>query len=213
MRDYLQEALLPKAELEHGELMAMEVVEEDDAEQSGVKGMKWGVRRSRQERRAAAAKRTAPATDHVKKAVEAGGHKPAEAAKPHGNIQDHVESSSARYSRLADQAKNGGASQMTEQDLKFFNARTDALAKVAKMNEAKPGWLAETSKKVLQTTAQNTMQSIADGVAKKYISGPVLDNLNASAKNAAGSTKVKDKVAEALPKARPIGFAPPTKKK
>lgn len=91
------------------------------------------------------------------------------------------ESSSQRYSRLQAQAKQGKASQMSEQDLKFFNARTEALAKVNKMNESNPSWLAATSKKVLQQAAQNTMQSVADGVAKKYISGPILDGINKAA--------------------------------
>jgi hypothetical protein len=78
---------------------------------------------------------------------------------------------------LAAQAKAGRASDMSETDLKFFNARTEALAKINKMNEKNPSWLSTTSKKVLQQAAQNTMQSVADGVAKKYISGPILESL------------------------------------
>jgi hypothetical protein len=144
----------------------------------GVRGMKWGIRRSSAQLRSAAQTRKVSEakspTDHLKKAA---GQKP-EAKKPGSNIQDHVESSPARYARLAQEAKAGKASQMSEQDLKFFNARTEALQKINKINEKKPGWLADTSKKVLQQTAQNSMQSIADGVAKKYISGPVIDAIN-----------------------------------
>jgi hypothetical protein len=45
------------------------------------------------------------------------------------------------------------------------------------MNESKPGWLGETTKAVAQNAAKNTMQSITDAVAKKYISGPIIDGL------------------------------------
>jgi hypothetical protein len=102
-----------------------------------------------------------------------------ETAKAKSVIESHngAETSSARYSRLAAQAKAGRASDMSETDLKFFNARTEALAKINKMNEKNPSWLSTTSKKVLQQAAQNTMQSVADGVAKKYISGPILESL------------------------------------
>lgn len=144
----------------------------------GVRGMKWGIRRSSAQLRSAAQTRKVSEakspTDHLKKAA---GQK-TDAKKPGSNIQDHVESSPARYARLAAEAKAGRASRMSEQDLKFFNARTDALQKINKLNEQKPGWLAETSKKVLQQTAQNSMQAVADSVANKYVSKPIIDAIN-----------------------------------
>lgn len=146
------------------EYIAAFKVSPNDMLQFGRKGMKWGVRRDRSELRTAGKK--ASTSD-----------KPA-AAGSKGNIQDNVESSSSRYDRIAGTAKAGRAQELTEQDLKFFNARTDALAKVSKMNEVQPSWLAETSKKVIQQTAQNQMQAVADGIAKKYIGGPILDAIN-----------------------------------
>lgn len=148
-----------------------------DALQFGVRGMKWGIRRTDSQL----------AKDHA--ARKSSGEKvtPTKKAESHKSDSPSVkaltgeESSSQRYARLADQAKQGKASSMSEQDLKFFNARTDALAKINKMNEQNPSWLASTSKKVLQQAAQNTMQSVADGVAKKYISSPILDGLNKAA--------------------------------
>lgn len=140
---------------------------------SGVKGMRWGVRRERSELRAAAKARSdSPAkkeTTDGKSTSSSGGSE----KKSSGNIQDNVESSSARYDRLAGQAKSGRSSDMSEQDLKFFNARTDALNKVNKMYEENPSWLKSTSTKVLQQTAQNQMQSLADGLATKYIGDPI----------------------------------------
>lgn len=149
--------------------LGMHKVKEGDAVQYGVKGQQWGVRRSSRQL-AAAAKVNPPAKQVAKKTETA-----APAKKPDGNIQDRVESSSERYARLASQAKAGKADAMTEQDLKFFNARTEALSKINKLNETQPGWLRETSVRVLQQSAQRQMQSIADTVADKYI-GDVLKN-------------------------------------
>lgn len=143
--------------------VAMRIEEGKDAKQYGVKGQQWGVTRSSRALRAAA-KINPPAKQAEKKAEAS-----APANKPSSNIQDHVESSSARYDRLASQAKAGKAKEMTEQDLKFFNARTEALSKVAKLNETQPGWLRDTTTKVVQQSAQRQMQSIADTLADKYI--------------------------------------------
>lgn len=148
--------------------------EPGDKEDSGVKGMKWGVRRTSAQLRAAAATRkgSTPA-----KKTESSTSSSSSSKKSTSDDPPAAETSSQRYARLAQVAKDGGASSLPDADLKFFNARTEAISKINKLNETKPGWLADTSKKVLQQTAQNQMQSIADGVAKKYISGPVLDGL------------------------------------
>lgn len=144
----------------------------------GIMGMRWGRRRTD----------TQIAKDHL--ARKASGEQVTKTAKAaaaeskpadhKSNIQDHVESSSARYSRLAQQAKAGKASDMTEQDLKFFNARTEALAKINKMNQKDEGWLKKTTTTVLQNAAQRQMQTIANGIADKYIASPLLKNLEKS---------------------------------
>lgn len=165
--------------------------EPTDLEHSGVKGMKWGVRRSRTDRKLARHKTATEIVDRVGKIVA--DNKPS-SAKPHGNIQDHVESSAARYDRLKAQAKSGDAKSMTDQDLKFFNARTEALAKINKMNEAQAGWLSTTTKKVVQTAAQKAMQDIANGITDKYVSAPILKGVGAEPKK-----KAKKKEPLALP--------------
>lgn len=141
--------------------------EPEDAEQHGIKGMKWGIRRSSSQLK----------SDTQKRAASGEKVTPTAKAKAATTNADGSETSSARYARLAAQAKAGGASSMNEPDLKFFNSRTEALSKVNKMYQQDPSWLSTTSKKVLQQAAQTTMQSVADGVAKKYISGPILDSL------------------------------------
>lgn len=155
------------------EMVALRVVEDDDAEQSGVKGMRWGVRRSSAALRAAAkARGDAPAKKEStdEKAAASSG---SSVKKPAGNIQDHVESSADRYARLESQARAGKASDMTEQDLKFFNARTEALAKIEKITAEQPSWLKETAVKVVQQSAQKQMQAVADTITDKYIGDPI----------------------------------------
>jgi hypothetical protein len=128
----------------------------------GVKGMKWGVRRDRATLRKEAAKRsTSTSTSTTEK-------------KPATN-PDGSETSATRYARLQAQAKAGKGSDMTEADLKFFNARTEALAKVNKMTEEEPSWLSKTAKKVIQQTAERQMQGISDTLADKYIGAPIKD--------------------------------------
>lgn len=65
---------------------------------------------------------------------------------------------------------------MSEDDLKFFNARTEALKKVEALNK-KDDWLKKTTTRVLRNTAEKQMQAISDAVANKYISGPIVKNI------------------------------------
>lgn len=132
-----------------------------DALQYGVKGMRWGHRRTSSQLKAAAAKRAAEGPKH-------------DVTKP---TSSGAETAATRYARLKIQAKQGGASSMSDDDLKFFNARTEALAKVNKLNEVNPGWLSKTAKKVMLSTAEQQMQSISNALANKYISGPIVDNI------------------------------------
>lgn len=155
--------------------LGMIKVKKGDKLDYGVPGMKWGQRRSSAQLRAAAAKRAAE--DPSSKSPE----------KPSG-----TESSSARYARLAAAAKAGGGSQMDDADLKFFNARTDALSKVNKLNQSDPGWLKSTTKTVLQASAKKAMQEVADAVTGKYITVPITDAIGKAAKDSSDAKKKSD---------------------
>lgn len=156
MRDYLG---LLKTKAKIGEV-----------KQHGIKGMRWGIRRTDSQ----IAKDTVARKSSGEKVTDTAKAKVAhEIAKPSGG----EESSTARYARLTSEAKGGGASNWSETDLKFYNSRTEALSKVNKMFAQDPSWLRATSKKVLQQAAQTTMQDIASGVAKKYITTPILDSI------------------------------------
>lgn len=143
----------------------------------GVKGMKWGVRRSSAQLRVAATHRETAATKSTAKKTESSTSSTSSGSSTSSTHSTTVESAPARYSRLKAQAKSGKAHEMNEADLKFFNARTEALAKVSKMNKSNPGWLSKTTKEVLQTTAKNSMQTLATGLAKKYIDERLIDQL------------------------------------
>lgn len=159
--------------------LGMRQAEPDDKEDHGIKGQRWGVRRADSAIKAAIAKRAAKGEEvtPTKKAAEVLGSE--KKTTTESSTPAVGETSQARYSRLQSQAKAGRASEMSEADLKFFNARTEALSKVAKLNETQPGWLAETAKSVLQTAAKRQLQAIADATADKYIG----DKIKASLKN------------------------------
>lgn len=169
--------------------LAMERPQPGDAQQHGIKGMHWGIRRNRATlRESKAAHPTDPKKILVKDSKTGQVHEaprtksappPAEPAhKVFGAASG--ETSQARYARLQEQAKAGKASEFDEQDLKFFNARTEALAKINKLNQQDPGWLSTTTKKVLQTSAERAMQNISNSVTDKYLSGPVIEALGAA---------------------------------
>lgn len=118
--------------------------EEEERLDYGIKGMKWGQRRSRAQ--LAAAKK-------------GGTEKP-----------DGPESSSQKYSRLLAKSKKEGANSLSDEELRFVTQRGDAIRKVNQLNEKKPGWLADATKTALKNAAKREMQNITSNVAKKYIS-------------------------------------------
>jgi len=138
----------------------------------GRRGMKWGQKIFTKGGDKGGGGDT-KAKAEAPKTKSSSGASAAPAKRPPGNIQDNVESSASRYARLDAQAKTGNASQMTEQDLKFYNARTDALAKINKMNETKPSWLRETTTEVIQSTAKRQMQMVSNALADKYVGDPI----------------------------------------
>jgi len=141
---------------------------EKDRLDHGVMGMKWGIRRPRSQLRAAAAKRSESTTGDA-------------AGKPSGGASSKSDAA-VRYEALKAQAKAGGGKEMSDDDLKFFNARTEALKKVEKLNESNPGWLKSTAKTVIQKSAQTQMQNLADTLANKYIGAPISESITGAIK-------------------------------
>lgn len=159
--------------------LAMRKKSKGDKLDYGIKGMKWGVRRSSAQLAADTKKRAAkgePVTPTQKAKAVIGGESTS-ASRPAGS-----ETSSQRYARLKAQAKAGQQNNWDDADLKFFNARTEALAKIAKLNEQKPGWLSETTKSVVQNSARRQMQMLADALADKYINEKLVESLAKSTK-------------------------------
>jgi len=148
--------------------LAMVSVEPQDKVDYGVRGMKWGVRRSSSQLKVAAVKRDVAVRPIIPVAKK--------------SVDDDPESSTQRYARLQAQGKAGKAKDMSDVDLKFFNARTEAVAKVNKLNETQPGWLAATAKKTLLGTVEKELATVAAAVAGKYVSSRVIDGIKDNSK-------------------------------
>lgn len=139
--------------------LAMVTVEPGDKVDYGIKGMRWGIRRSPAQLKSAAAKRETD-TDSDS------------SAKPSGS-----ETSQARYNRLKAQAAEKGANSLTDEELKFVDKRTEAIKKVAKLTEEKPNWLKDATETVLKQAAQRQMQSVSNLIADKYITDRISNQL------------------------------------
>ena len=113
-------------------------------EHSGVKGMKWGVR-----------KKDAPSSTPTTKA-------------PAG------ESNTDRYNRLLAHAKKHGANTLDDDDLKFVTLRGDAISKVNRLNQTNPGWVSSAANQALKQAAKKTLQMATEHATKKYITDPLL---------------------------------------
>jgi len=166
--------------------VGMRVKEPDDKEDHGIKGQRWGIRRNTTELAKSILKRK-QAGEEVTKTAKAekvlakgeGEAKKSDEGEAKAKIPGIQEPAPERYARLQSEAKDGKAGDWNDADLKFFNARTEALSKVAKLNETQPGWLSTTAKTVLKSAAQRQMQAVTNSVADKYIG----DKIAASLKN------------------------------
>lgn len=121
-----------------------------DAKHYGVPGMKWGQRKS-------------DATGSQKSGT------PKAIPKAPAN-----ENSAQKYDRLRMQVKTHGPNSLEPEELNFVNARTEAIAKINKMNVSSPGWLTDTSKVVLQETTKTLMKDLAVKAGKEFIVKPLI---------------------------------------
>lgn len=156
------------SKLPERELYAAQFVEDEDAAHHGVMGMKWGQRRNRAQLKAAAAKRGDAKPD--------GDKNPDGSAKPKA-----AESSQERYARIASVAKTNGAKVLSDDDLKFFNARTEAIKKIDALSQTDPSWLNETIKKVGQESTKKAMKDVTDATVQHLLTGPIIKKITATA--------------------------------
>jgi hypothetical protein len=128
-------------------------LEEGDKLDYGVRGMKWGIRKN----------------DNTGTSKSSSSGDKSAPPKAPAN-----ESSAARYDRLRAQIKTHGANSLEPDDLNFVTSRTEAIAKINKMNVTSPGWLTDTSKVVLQETTKTLMKDLAGAAVKEYIAKPLI---------------------------------------
>ena len=146
----------------------------------GVKGMKWGVRNDSRGSRSS-----------KKASVE--------------NLLTHPggESSPERYDRISKVAKAGQAKALTDDDLRFYNARSAAIRQVEAMNQRNPSWFEKSGKSVLQKTVMTAAAGVAAGVTSHYVTKPLVAALTGAAAKKAGQKVAKEVVKN------PIGFTLP----
>lgn len=137
------------------EFMAHADLEGDDfLAHYGVPGMKWGIRKS-----------------NASGGSKSGGKSAPKGPPPKAPAN---EAASQKYNRLRTQIKTHGPNSLEPDELNFVNARTEAIAKVNKMNLSSPGWLTDTSKVVLQDTTKTLMKDLAKAAVKEYIAKPLI---------------------------------------
>lgn len=148
-KDFLSMASPSPSDAEHDYLGKLELDPKDKLDY-GVPGMKWGQRKS-------------DATGTSKSS----GSKPIPKAPANEN-------SAQKYDRLRAQIKSHGPNSLEPDELNFVNARTEAIAKINKMNIASPGWLTDTSKVILQETTKTLMKDLAVKAGKEFIVKPLI---------------------------------------
>lgn len=126
--------------------------DEDYLAHFGIKGMKWGIRKSD---------------------TSSGSSSKSSASKPIPKASAN-ENSAQKYDRLRAQIKTHGPNSLEPDELNFVNARTEAIAKINKMNIASPGWLTDTSKVILQETTKTLMKDLAVKAGKEFIVKPLI---------------------------------------
>lgn len=135
-----------------GHIVSVEVVPYDpDLEHSGVKGMKWGVRKDNPDK----------AVRKADKAAQKIGERSPSSKGP--------ESTADRYTRLLTKARAQGANSFTDEELQFVTKRGDAINKINRLNERKPNWIAELAQQQIKQTAQKQMRVVSDDMTKKYV--------------------------------------------
>lgn len=139
------------SELQHDYLGQLKL-ESNDKLDYGVKGMKWGIRKPSD---SAGSTSGGSTTKSIPKAP---------ANETHGQ----------KYDRLRMQVKTHGTNSLSQEELNFVNARTEAIAKINKMNVSSPGWLTDASKVVLQETTKTLMKDLAVKAGKQFIVKPLI---------------------------------------
>lgn len=136
----------------------------------GVKGMKWGVRKPSG---SGAAAKPSKVTAKVAGAKEVAAEVKTQ-AKPHAVVAQvkaavDNESGIEKYNRLKSEVSKGNANKLDDDDLKFLNARADAIAKANKAFNQQGSWLQKTVQSAVDNAVQTQAKKAANLVAEKYI--------------------------------------------
>lgn len=139
-------------------------------EHSGVKGMKWGVRKDRKPAEVevntqTGEARTVGGSRRQRKKLAADVERDPESY----GLKRKPETSSETYNRLLDQAKKQGANSLNDDELMFVTKRGNAINQVNRLNEKKPGWIQTAARNAVQQQANRKIQSLSNDLSDKYI--------------------------------------------
>lgn len=175
MKDYLEKKQLTstKTKTTSESLISSLKVEDEDALQYGIKGMRWGVRRSRKQLDRDAGRSSNESDSKSKGSGGSGSNSSgSSSSKDWDSVLTSTDaaSSSARYAKLTESAKKGQTNSWSDADLKFYNARTDAVTKVQKMHSTQgDDWLKSMLTDLAKKNARKALDTVVDRQVSKYL--------------------------------------------
>lgn len=152
----------------------------------GIKGMKWGVRRSKPDTPRQAsfkeyAKKLKDKTLSGKQASTSSGQSKQTSPEP------KPKNPGERYQGLVDQVRAKGVNSLTDEELSYFNTRTAAMRNVntainAGKKETAKDWLVEQSKKAAKDALSQQMSTLAKTAMTQYVGVPASKGIHEHAK-------------------------------
>lgn len=141
----------------------------------GVKGQKWGVRRARGpgglvDKSSSGSGRSAAKTDHVGKAK---GSTQTLSKPAHSGTETSID----RYTRLKSEVKKNGAHKLNDDDLKFFNARTDAVKRANQTFNKKGSFLQKTVQLAIAAAATKLIKDVTQAAVSQHVTPSLFNSL------------------------------------
>lgn len=153
---------------------------ESDLEHHGIKGMKWGIRRSDKE---LGNETSSSSSENSSSGGSSSG----------SSSNEPTESSQDRYERLKKAIKKKGAKSLSDQDLQFVNQRTNAIKQATKATERKKSTTEKILRDVGESTAKKVLKDVAENYATKIVTNTLIgknrgNSLKTILENASGVT-------------------------
>ena len=163
-------------------------------EHHGIKGMKWGIRRSDKELGNKPTKSSQDRHERIKTILGNEISSPSSKNSSSGSYSNEpTESSQDRYESLKKAIKKKGAKSLSDQDLQFVNQRTNAIKQATKATERKKSTTEKILRDVGESTAKKVLKDVAENYATKIVTNTLIgknrgNSLKTILENASGVT-------------------------